>query len=82
VYRARQTVSEKLVAVEQELPPGVNPPALGPQSSILGEIMIIGLTSAGGKINFSGRGSIKPFCNSFSCIEKLLCCLLPGAVQA
>lgn len=45
VYRARQTVSEKLVAVEQELPPGVNPPALGPQSSILGEIMIIGLTS-------------------------------------
>lgn len=45
VYRARQIVSEKLAALEGSLPPGVGSPTLGPQSSILGEIMIIGLTS-------------------------------------
>lgn len=45
VYRARQIVSEKLSETEGSLPPGVGKPTLGPQSSILGEIMIIGLTS-------------------------------------
>lgn len=45
VYTARQIVSEKLSAVNDQLPPGVETPTLGPQSSILGEIMIIGLTA-------------------------------------
>ncbi len=45
IYRARQTVSEKLAAVTDQLPPSAKAPTLGPQSSILGEIMIIGLTS-------------------------------------
>ena len=45
IYRARQTVSEKLAAVTDRLPPSAKAPTLGPQSSILGEIMIIGLTS-------------------------------------
>lgn len=44
VYRARQTVSEKLATIAEELPPSAKAPTLGPQSSILGEIMIIGLT--------------------------------------
>lgn len=44
-YRARQTVSEKLATVAEDLPPGAGTPTLGPQSSILGEIMIIGLTA-------------------------------------
>lgn len=44
VYRARQIVSEKIGEVSEQLPPGVGVPTLGPQSSILGEILIIGLT--------------------------------------
>ena len=45
VYTARQIVSEKLSTIKDQLPPGVETPTLGPQSSILGEIMIIGLTA-------------------------------------
>lgn len=45
VYRARQIVAEKLSALEGQLPSGVGSPTLGPQSSILGEMFIIGLTS-------------------------------------
>lgn len=45
VYRARQIVAEKLSEIEGSLPPGVGKSTLGPQSSILGEIMIIGLTA-------------------------------------
>ncbi|MCM1137165.1 MAG: efflux RND transporter permease subunit [Muribaculum sp.] len=45
VYRDRQIVTEKLTETEGNFPPGVGKPTLGPQSSILGEILIIGLTS-------------------------------------
>lgn len=45
VYCARQTVSEKLATVSGELPAGIGQPTLGPQSSILGEVMIVGLTA-------------------------------------
>ena len=45
VYLARQIVAEKLSEIESNLPPGVGKPTLGPQSSILGEILIIGLTA-------------------------------------
>lgn len=45
IYRARQIVSEKLSAIGETLPDGIGAPTLGPQSSILGELMIISLTS-------------------------------------
>lgn len=44
IYRARQIVTEKLAAVGESLPKSVGKPTLGPQSSILGEMMIVGLT--------------------------------------
>jgi len=44
IYRARQIVTEKLAAVSESLPKSVGKPTLGPQSSILGELMIVGLT--------------------------------------
>src|SRR5574344_1606559 len=42
VFRARQIVSEKMVALGNELPEGVSP-VLAPQSSVMGEILFIGL---------------------------------------
>ena len=45
IYRARQITSEKLAVVDESLPQGVGTPTLGPQSSILGEMMIVGLTA-------------------------------------
>jgi CzcA family heavy metal efflux pump len=45
VYLARQIVSEKLTVVNESFPSNVGKPTLGPQSSILGEILIIGLTA-------------------------------------
>lgn len=44
VYVARQIVSEKIAPLAESFPKGVKAPTLGPQSSILGEIMIVGLT--------------------------------------
>ena len=45
IYKARQVVSEKLAAVSNDLPEGIGNPTLGPQSSILGELMFVALTS-------------------------------------
>lgn len=45
IYRARQIVSEKLAVLGESLPENVGKPTLGPQSSILGEMMILGLTA-------------------------------------
>lgn len=47
IYRARQVVSEKISALGGQLPPGVGAPTLGPQSSILGELMFVALTTDG-----------------------------------
>ena len=42
VYLARQIVSEKMVTLEEALPDGVTP-VLAPQSSVMGEILFVGL---------------------------------------
>ena len=42
VFRARQIVSEKMVTITGSLPEGVTP-VLAPQSSVMGEILFIGL---------------------------------------
>ncbi|MBR5843603.1 MAG: efflux RND transporter permease subunit [Bacteroidaceae bacterium] len=45
IYLARQITSERLVQLGEMLPEGVGTPTMAPQSSILGEMMIIGLTA-------------------------------------
>ena len=44
IYRARQIVSEKIATVMDALPQHVGTPTLGPQSSILGEVLFVALT--------------------------------------
>ena len=43
VYLARQIVSEKLIAINDQMPKGIGNPILAPQSSVMGEIFFIGL---------------------------------------
>lgn len=45
IFKARQVVSEKLTMIAQKLPLGVGNSTLAPQSSIMGEIMLISLSS-------------------------------------
>jgi len=45
IYKARQIVSEKISTIRERLPDNVGVPTLAPQSSIMGEIMLISLTA-------------------------------------
>lgn len=45
IYKARQIVNEKITAVAEKLPQAVGNPTMGPQSSIMGEIMLVSVTA-------------------------------------
>lgn len=47
IFIARQIVAEKLQTAAATLPPGFPPPVLAPVSSVMGEIMMIGLSWTG-----------------------------------
>ena len=46
INNARQTVTEKLATLDNELPTNVGAPTLAPQASVMGEVMIVGLSSS------------------------------------
>jgi len=45
IFKARQIVSEKLVGMASQLPVGVGQPVMAPQSSVMGEILFVGIQS-------------------------------------
>jgi len=45
IYKARQIVSEKIPSIKEKLPNGVGEPTLSPVSSIMGEVMLLSVTS-------------------------------------
>ena len=57
IYLARQIVSEKLASIAEQMPAGVSSPVLGPQSSILGELLIVSLSPS--EDHSGGEGSTR-----------------------
>ena len=67
VYLARQIVSEKLAAASEDFPANVGKPTLGPQSSILGELLIVGFDARPpyfGRLDYSSATSFYGWCSS------------------
>jgi CzcA family heavy metal efflux pump len=43
IFKARQIVSEKMVEISPRMPTGIGTPTLAPQTSVMGEIVFVGL---------------------------------------
>jgi CzcA family heavy metal efflux pump len=57
IFRNRQIVQEKLAAAKAQLPPGIEP-AMAPISSIMGQILQVGIQSRTGKTDASALRAI------------------------
>ncbi|UTW67547.1 efflux RND transporter permease subunit [bacterium SCSIO 12643] len=75
IYRARQIVSERIPMVSENLPEGVGTPTMAPISSIMGEVMLLGVTSDGlspMELRTISDWTIRPRVKSVSGIAKVM----------
>ena len=61
IYKARQIVNERMAAISEQLPSGVGKPVLAPNSSIMGEIMLISVTAdpPDGRVNATSQMDLR-----------------------
>ncbi|MDH5235462.1 MAG: efflux RND transporter permease subunit, partial [Gemmatimonadota bacterium] len=81
IFRARQIVAEKLQAVAAQLPEGIAPPVLAPVSSVMGEIMMIGLTWEVDSTTGEARGSAMDLRTAADWTLRRRLLALPGVAQ-
>ncbi|MEZ6060749.1 MAG: efflux RND transporter permease subunit [Planctomycetaceae bacterium] len=55
IYNDRQVVNERLQLIQDRMPPGVSP-TLAPISSIMGQILMLGMWEEGRELGVEGRG--------------------------
>ncbi|HCL06540.1 MAG TPA: CusA/CzcA family heavy metal efflux RND transporter, partial [Chitinophagaceae bacterium] len=75
IYRARQIVNEKISIVSNQLPIGVSTPVMAPQSSIMGEIMLIsvsGKTTSGMDARTIADWQVRPLLLSIGGVSQVV----------
>ncbi|MDQ8178242.1 MAG: efflux RND transporter permease subunit [Gemmatimonadota bacterium] len=79
IFRARQVVTEKLQAAQASLPDGLTPPVLAPISSVMGEILMVGLTWQPSATRATGSAMALRTVADWTLRRRLLA--LPGVAQ-